>query len=191
MNIRTLVLKRIQESIEVKNAILEDNRVLNQLEEMIESICISLKNGNKIIFGGNGGSFADCIHLAAEFVSRFTMEREPLASLALGANNSILTAVGNDYDFGTVFVRELKALGQPGDVFIGLSTSGNSENIIRCINEAKAMDLVVYALTGQSGGKMNALCDCIKMPSEVTARIQEAHITLGHILCELVEKRLF
>ncbi len=186
-----LIEKRLTESINVKSAILSNEENINFIRDIAMAIHKVLSQGRKVIFAGNGGSFADSIHLAAEFVSRFTMEREPLAAVSLGANNSIMTAIGNDYEFGDVFLREIKALGVSGDVFIGISTSGNSENVIRAVEAALKMGITVFCLTGKTGGRLSSLCPCLKIPSEITARIQEAHITVGHIICELVELLMF
>ena len=186
-----LITERIRESIQTKSSLLADQESLALIDRIATSICSCLKSGGKVLFAGNGGSFADSIHLAAELVSRFTLERQPLAALALGANSSILTAVGNDYGFADLFVRELQGLGRKGDVFIGLSTSGNSENIVRAVTAAGGLGMAVYCWTGKSGGRISDMCTCLRVPSEVTARIQEAHITVGHIICELVERSLF
>ena len=180
-----------EESIEVKSALLHEKDCISCINEIVQSILNSLRSGNKIIFAGNGGSFADSIHLTAEFVSRFMVERDPLAAISLGVNNSILTAVGNDYQYEDVFVREIKALGRKGDVFIGISTSGDSKNIIRTVEAALKMGISVFCLTGKSGGMLSTLCPCLKVPSESTARIQESHITIGHIICEMVERHLY
>jgi D-sedoheptulose 7-phosphate isomerase len=188
---RQMISERIRESIQTKSLLLADQESMALIDLMASSICSCLKAGGRVLFAGNGGSFADSIHLAAELVSRFTLERDPLAAFALGANNSILTAIGNDYTFADVFVRELKALGRKGDVFIGLSTSGNSENIVRAVTAARDLGMVIYCWTGKSGGRLSDMCSCLKIPSEVTARIQEAHIMVGHIICELVERSLF
>lgn len=190
-NNRQLISDRIEESIRTKSALLADLESVALIDRMASSMCACLRNGGRVLLAGNGGSFADSMHLAAEFVARFALERDPLTALALGANSSILTAVGNDYTFADVFVRELKALGRPGDVFIGLSTSGNSENIVRAVTAAKDLGMVVYCWTGRTGGRLSDMCTCLKIPSDVTARIQEAHITVGHVICELVERSLF
>ncbi len=186
-----IIKERLAASIAVKSAILADEGIVALIADIAQAMGAALRQGRKVIFAGNGGSFADSIHLAAEFVSRFTMERAPLAAISLGANNSIITAVGNDYEFGDVFARELKALGQSGDIFVGLSTSGNSENIVRAVQAALAHGLAAFCLTGKTGGRLSDMCPCLKVPSEVTARIQEAHITVGHIICELVEQLMF
>ena len=154
-----------------------------------EDIRKSFENGGKVIFAGNGGSFSDSQHLAAEFVSRFTTDRIPLPALALATNSSNLTAIGNDYGFENIFSRELKALGCKNDIIIAMTTSGNSKNIISLVNEAEKLSINYYILTGNSGGdlfKQNKRC--LRVPSESTAIIQQLHITIGHILVGLVEK---
>ncbi len=161
------------------------------LEEVADSAKETLLKGNKIIFAGNGGSFADSIHLAAEFVSRFAFDRRPLSVLALGGNSSIMTSVGNDYRFEEVFSRELDALTRKGDVLIGISTSGNSINIIRVVQKALDRGLKVYCFTGKKESDIVKMCKCLRVPSDITARIQEAHITIGHIICGIVESELF
>lgn len=185
------IRERLEESINVKKLILKDSHLLSLIEEIADSIKESLLKGNKIIFAGNGGSFADSIHLAAEFISRFAFDRKPLSALALGGNSSIVTSVGNDYGFEEVFSRELDALARKGDVFIGISTSGNSKNIIRVVQEALDKGLKVYCFTGNKGGNVAKICKCLRVPSDITARIQEAHITIGHIICEIVESQVF
>jgi D-sedoheptulose 7-phosphate isomerase len=185
---QTMIIKRIEESISVKQTLITRKDLIEKIEEISEAAAESLRRGGKIIFAGNGGSFADSIHLAAEFVARFQIERQALASLALGANSSILTAVSNDYSFNDIFARELAALGHREDLFIGISTSGNSENIIRAIQKAKEIGLKSFCFTGESGGLLAGLADCLCVPSKTTARIQESHILIGHILCELVEE---
>ena len=149
------------------------------------------KNG-KVLFCGNGGSAADAQHIAAELSGRFLMERPPLFAEALHVNSSFMTAVANDYDFETVYARALEAYGKPGDCLVAISTSGNSPNILRVINKAKELNISIIGMTGESGGKMHDLCDLlINVPSGHTPRVQEAHILVGHILCELVEKGIF
>lgn len=149
----------------------------------------TLKNGGKVMFCGNGGSAADSQHLAAEFVGRYKMERKALNSVALTVDTSILTAVGNDYGYDDVFRRQVEGIGNKGDVLIGLSTSGNSTNVVRAFELAKSMGIVTIAFTGAAGGAMRELADvCLAVPSSVTNHIQEMHITAGHLVCELVEK---
>ena len=181
----------IKASIAVKEATLQDEHLLSQLSELIDACLASLQQGGKIIFCGNGGSFADAQHLSAEFTSRFLFDRAPLPSLALGTNNSAISAIGNDYGYEFVFSRELQSIASEKDVFVGISTSGNSPNVIAAVEVAKQMNVTTYVLTGQTGGKLKALCNCLCIPSPDTARIQECHILLGHILCGQVEKRYF
>lgn len=149
----------------------------------------SLRQGGKILFVGNGGSAADAQHLAAEFVGRFEKERRGLAAIALTTDTSILTAVGNDYGFDQVFSRQVEALARPGDVVVGISTSGNSPNVVQALMVAKDLGAITIGMTGESGGKMASICDlCIQVPSKITARIQEAHILIGHIVCAAVDE---
>lgn len=181
----------IDESISIRKAMLADAKLIGQLAHLAATCLNALKSGGKIIFAGNGGSFADAQHLSAEFTSRFQFDRAPLPSLALGTNSSAFSAIGNDYSFEQVFARELQVIAGPHDVFIPISTSGNSTNILRAVETAVTRNIAVTAWTGQSGGKLKALCDCICIPSTDTARIQECHILAGHILCELVETGYF
>lgn len=178
-------------SIDVKKLILEDRTLLGQIEGLALECLEALHAGAKIIFAGNGGSFADAQHLSAEFVSRFKFDRSPLASLTLGTNNSAMSAIANDYGYDQVFARELEAVASPGDVFIGISTSGNSLNIISAVKMATKMGISTTCLTGSSGGSLTLLCNCLRMPSHDTARIQECHITIGHIICGLIERLYF
>ena len=181
----------IEESIETKRKILETPGILDQIQEVSKVALDVLRSGRKIIFAGNGGSFADAQHLSAEFTSRFLFDRAPLASIALGTNNSAISAIGNDYGYENVFARELSSIGLSKDLFIPLSTSGNSPNILAACEVANSLGIHTVAFTGESGGKLGALCECLKVPSLETARIQESHIMLGHILCELVEGKYF
>ena len=186
-----LIIKQIESSIAVKKAILDDEKLIGQIEALATKCIESLKLGGKIIFAGNGGSFADAQHLSAEFTSRFIFDRDPLASIALGTNNSAIRAIGNDYGYDKVFARELLGLGKTEDIFIPISTSGNSPNILVAIDQAKELGLTTVALTGMGGGKMAHICQCLCVPSSETARIQECHIMIGHIVCEIVERRIF
>lgn len=185
------ITSRIEESLEVKRRLLAEGIIAPQLETLVEACLTSLKDGSKIIFAGNGGSFADAQHLSAEFTSRFHFDRAPLASIALGTNNSAISAIGNDYGYEQVFSRELLAVGRVGDVYIPITTSGNSPNIIASINAARTLGVRTVCFTGQSGGRVKDLCECICVPSTVTALIQECHIMLGHILCGLIEHAMF
>ena len=167
----------MQEHLQVLQKVMR-SALPEQLEKTAQLIDVALRRGNKILFCGNGGSAADSQHLAAEFVGRFQTERRGLPAVALTVDTSILTAVANDYGYDAVFARQVQALGQPGDVLVGLSTSGNSANVLRAIAEAKAKGMTCMA----------ACCDiCLAVPAEVTARAQEMHILMGHILCELVD----
>lgn len=171
-------------------------QVITQLTEQISEIkqfaqvCrTAIQKEGKILFMGNGGSAADAQHLAAEFVGRFVKERRALPAIALTTDTSILTAVSNDYGYDRVFERQVAALTNPGDVVVGISTSGNSPNVVKAIEEAKLLGAVTIGMTGQGGGKLAALCDlCIKVPSSHTARIQEAHILIGHIVCAAIDE---
>lgn len=180
----------IRESIAVKTALLTDVQQIDLIQRIAASIVETLRRGNKVIFCGNGGSFADSIHLAAEFVSRFQRERGPLAGVALGTNNSTLTAIGNDYSFAEVFSREVGAIGQVGDILVAISTSGNSENILRAVQVAQEIGIQVFGMTGQNGGSLAKIAESLKIPSLKTARIQESHILAGHIICELAENAM-
>jgi D-sedoheptulose 7-phosphate isomerase len=180
------------ESIEVKQKIVDDKLFLTKINQCVESIVLALKNGNKIFFAGNGGSAADAQHLTAEFTGRFYKERTPLAAICLNTNVSSITAIANDYGYSEVFVRQLTALAKKGDILAGITTSGNSENIIKAFKYAKENDILTIAFTGQKGGDLKDYADILlNVPSCDTPRIQESHITIGHIICELVEKKLF
>ncbi|WP_417801199.1 D-sedoheptulose-7-phosphate isomerase [Tenacibaculum sp.] len=183
--------KHIESSIEVKKTLLDNTVVLSNILKACELCLEAYKRGNKVILAGNGGSAADSQHIAAEFVSRFEFDRQGLPALALTTDTSILTAIGNDYGFEKLFARQIQANGQANDIFIGISTSGNSKNILLAMSEAKARGLVTIGLAG-SGGEINRYCDiCIQVPSEHTPRIQESHILIGHIICAYVEKEYF
>ena len=166
-------------------------RLTADVSKAADMIRSSLAAGGKLLIAGNGGSAADAQHIAAELTGRFVRERKPLPAIALHANASALTAVGNDYGYDQVFARELSALASPGDVLLGISTSGNSRNILRAIEAARCKKVAVIGLTGESGGQMRTVCDlCLRVPSKSTARIQEMHITIGHAICDVLEERL-
>ena len=183
--------KEILESIEVKQLLLNSLDNLKLIEELVVECIKSLKNGGKIIFCGNGGSFADSQHLTAELISKLRFDRNPLPAIALGTNSSNLTAIGNDYGFEYVFERELIAMYREHDVFIPISTSGNSENVIREIKKANELGIKTYGLTGINSGKMDDLCNTIKVSSHKTEKIQECHIMIGHVICSLIENEIF
>jgi D-sedoheptulose 7-phosphate isomerase len=166
----------------------------NENKLLISHICSAITDAfrakKKLIFAGNGGSFADAQHLAAEFVGRFKKERGPLSAMTLGTNSSLTTAIGNDYKFNDIFARELSCLGERGDIFIALSTSGNSENVLSAIQVSHERGITTFGFTGQDGGMLAKTVECIKIPSIETEIIQEGHIIMGHILCELVEREV-
>jgi len=182
----------VSESIAVKNKVLSDPNLLNVVGETIPVIIAALKKGNRIYFCGNGGSAADAQHLAAEFSGRFYIDRDALPAEALHCNTSYLTAVANDYSYDLVYARLVKGITQKGDVLIGLSTSGNSANILKAFEVAKEKGVITIGFTGETGGKMKSVSDyLINVPSKDTPRIQESHILLGHIICQLVEEQYF
>ncbi len=182
----------LHQSIAVKQNIIQSPALLSEIELVVEKLVIAFSNGNKVLFCGNGGSAADAQHLSAEFSGRFYTDRDPLPSEALHCNTSYITAVGNDYGFELIYSRIVKGIGRPGDVLIGLSTSGNSANITNALQVAKEIGMITVGFTGETGGKMKGLCDhLLNVPSNDTPRIQESHITIGHIMCQLVEEKLF
>ncbi len=189
---RSYIKEQLNESIKIKQMIYNDKSIISLIQDIAEEIIRVFKNGNKTLIAGNGGSAADAQHMAGEFVSKFYFDRHGLPAIALSTDTSIITAIGNDYGFERLFARQVQAIGVKGDIFIGISTSGNSSNIIKALEESKQLGLTTVGLTGQNGGKMPNLCDyCIKVPSTETPRIQEAHILIEHILCALVEKAIF
>ncbi len=182
----------IQSSIDVKKQVLENESLINTINDVIEVITNAFSNGNHVYFCGNGGSAADAQHLAAEFSGRFYTDRKALPAEALHCNTSYLTAVANDYSFDVIYSRLIDGIGKEGDVLVGLSTSGNSKNIINAFETAAAKKMITVGFTGATGGKMNELSNyLINIPSTDTPRIQESHIMVGHIICELVEKKIF
>lgn len=184
------LVKLFKESCRVKESFINDN--LNKLVKVIEVLTAALKAGNKIMIFGNGGSAADAQHIAAEFVNRFIIERPPLPAIALTTDTSVITSIGNDYDFSEIFAKQIRALGQQGDVAWGISTSGNSPNVLKGLELAKKMGLVTLAFTGKDGGAIAQVADVsLNVSSNSTARIQETHITAGHAICELVDIKLF
>lgn len=186
------IKESIENSIKVKNDILKNEEILLKIEESYKTICKCFRNGNKILFCGNGGSAADAQHLSAELSGRFKIDREPLDAEALHVNTSYITAVANDYSYDEVFSRLVKAKGKRGDVLIGLSTSGNSRNVVKAFEVAKEKGMITIAFTGSKQNILEVISDIIiKVPSDDTANIQESHIMVGHIICGLVEKELF
>lgn len=182
----------IRHSIDVKELIYSDDKLIKTIEDVVDSIVNCYENGGKVLFCGNGGSAADAQHLAAELSGRFYFDRPPLFAEALHVNTSYVTAVSNDYTFDIIYSRLVQAMGMENDILIGLSTSGNSTNIIKAFETAKGRGMTTIAFTGINGGKIKELSDyLINVPSTDTPRIQEAHIMIGHIVCELVEKGIF
>lgn len=182
----------IASSVAVKTAVSESQTILNAIQSSVDMITHAFKSGNRIYFCGNGGSAADAQHLAAEFSGRFYKDRPALPAEALHANSSYLTAVANDYGYDKVYARLIEGIAQTGDILIGLSTSGNSENIIQAFQVAKSKSVKTIGFTGDTGGKMKLLSDIwIPVPSSDTPRIQESHIMIGHIICQLVEENYF
>ncbi|MFV0471060.1 MAG: D-sedoheptulose 7-phosphate isomerase [Paludibacteraceae bacterium] len=187
-----LIEDRIKSSIDVKEKMLVDKTLLSKIEEVSSILIDAFRDGRKVLFCGNGGSAADAQHLAAELSGRFYFDRAPLPAEALHVNTSYLTAVANDYGYDKVFSRMIQGSGFEGDVLIGLSTSGNSDNILKAFEEAKKNKMKTVALTGNTGGKMKDIVNILlNVPSDDTPRIQEAHILLGHIICEIVEAKMF
>lgn len=185
-------MQQIEDAIAVKRALLEDADLLDGVEVVIERCISALKAGGKVLFAGNGGSAADAQHLAAELSGRFYFDRPPLYAEALHVNTSYLTAVGNDYGYEQSFSRMSEALCRPGDVYFLLSTSGNSPNVLAAAEVGKTKGTFLVGMTGRDGGQLKDVTDlCLRMPSDDTPRIQEAHMLIGHIICEEVEKRMF
>ncbi|HEU4982999.1 MAG TPA: D-sedoheptulose 7-phosphate isomerase [Acidobacteriaceae bacterium] len=187
-----LVQKQLGISIRTMQSVLDDPNTISTLVAAAGCTAAAMQQGRKLMVAGNGGSAADSQHLVAEFVSRLTVDRRALPAIALTVDTSILTAIGNDYDYQNVFERQIEALGQRGDVFLALSTSGNSKNILKSLACARAMGIKTIGFSGSGGGRMAELCDySVVVPSSVTMNIQECHIALEHIFCMLVEKRIF
>jgi D-sedoheptulose 7-phosphate isomerase len=186
------IRKSIEASIAVKERLLEDAKLVATVSKVTEIMIDAFRAGNKVLLFGNGGSAADAQHIAAEFVGRFAFDRPALPALALSVNTSCVTAIGNDYGFDLVFSRQIEALAHRGDVAIGISTSGQSANVLRAMSTARKMGLHTVGLTGSPGGKLaDAVDHCICAPSNETPRIQECHILIGHIISELVEQTIF
>jgi D-sedoheptulose 7-phosphate isomerase len=182
----------LRASIAVKQAMLGDEALLRRIGEIAGAIASALAQGNKLVLAGNGGSAADAQHIASEFVGQFSGDRPGIAAVALTTDTSVLTSVANDYGFEQVFSRQVATLGRSGDVLLAISTSGNSANIVAAVEAARDSGMFTVALTGASGGQVRRLCDlCLRVPSDDTPRIQEAHILVGHMLCALVERRLY
>jgi len=186
------IKKIIKASIDTKQSVLQNEGLLKTIDTSVDVIVKAFRNGKRVYFCGNGGSAADAQHLAAEFSGRFYTDRKALPAEALHCNTSYLTAVGNDYGFEEIYSRLIDGIGEQGDVLVGLSTSGNSPNILKAFKTAKKKEMITIGFTGKSGGEMRQLCDhLINIPSTDTPRIQESHIMVGHIICQLVEEKFF
>ena len=184
------IVRSFKESSHLNEVFVNEN--LLKIVEIVEALTLALKRRNKILIFGNGGSAADAQHLAAEFVNRFMIERPPLAAMALSTDTSVITSIGNDYDFSEIFSKQIRALGQEGDVAWGISTSGNSPNVVKALATANKMKLVTIGLTGKDGGAIAGIVDYwLNVSSNSTPRIQEVHITAGHVICEMVDFKLF
>ena len=189
---KAYIKDQIKKSYETKQAIYTNDTLLNNIEEVAKKCVALYKTDKKTILAGNGGSAADAQHIAAELVGRYGFDRPSIPSLALTTDTSNLTAIGNDYGYDQVFSRQLEGMGQEGDIFIGISTSGNSINIIKAFESAKKKNIMTVALTGRDGGEMAKMADIsLIVPSDSTPRIQESHILIGHILCDIIEKEIF
>jgi D-sedoheptulose 7-phosphate isomerase len=192
MKTQEIIIEQIKKSIEVKNALLMNISLINNIEKAADVITLAYRTGNKTLLAGNGGSAADAQHIAGEFVSRFYFDRPGIPSIALTTDTSIITAIGNDYGYDKLFERQVQAQGVEGDVFIGISTSGSSRNVVEALKAAKEKKIFTIGLTGLKHGAMDEFCDVsIKVPSSETPRIQESHILIGHIICCIVEENLF
>ena len=186
---KAIIEKRLQEALNLKQRLLADSELVFLTEKSAQVCIASLKAGGKILFCGNGGSAADAQHLAAELTGRYLIDRRPLYAEALHVNTSYLTAVANDYSYNDIYARLVEGMGRPDDILFAISTSGNSENILKAAEKARILGMTVIGMTGSTGGKMKSLADIsLQMPSNDTPRIQEGHILIGHIICELIEQ---
>lgn len=184
------IIKIFRESSQTQESFVNDN--LSRIVAAVEAVTSALKAGNKILLFGNGGSAADAQHLAAEFVNRFVIERPPLPAIALTTDTSIITSIGNDYDFSDIFCKQIRAIGQKGDIAWGMSTSGTSANVVKAMETAKKIGMITIGLTGRDGGDIARIVDHpLNVSSTSTPRIQEVHITIGHVICEMVDFKLF
>jgi D-sedoheptulose 7-phosphate isomerase len=189
-DIEDIIIQIFKESCHLKEVFINEN--LSKIVRVVDAIIETLKNGKKILLFGNGGSAADAQHLAAEFVNRFLIERPPLPAIALTTDTSVITSIANDYDYADIFAKQVRAIGQAGDIAWGISTSGSSPNVVKALETAKKMDMITIAFTGKDGGKMAPMADyALNVPSTMVPRIQEVHITAGHAICEMVDYKLF
>lgn len=187
-----IIKGQIKDSISVKEKILGDEKLLEMIENAADIITKSYESGGKLLLCGNGGSAGDAQHIAGEMVARFRLERKALSAIAFNTNSSVVTAIGNDYEYNYIFERQVEAFGREGDVLLSISTSGNSESVVRAINKAKEMNISTVSLLGKDGGVCKGISDyAIVVPSDDTPRIQESHIMIGHIICDIVERRIY
>ena len=185
-----IIVNIFKESAQLKESFVNEN--LLRIVQVVEAITAALKSGSKILLFGNGGSAADAQHLAAEFVNRFLIERPPLPAISLSTDTSIITSIGNDYDFSEIFSKQIRAIGHAGDVAWGISTSGTSKNVLKGLEQAKKMGLITIGMTGKDGGDIAGIVDySLNVASSSTPRIQEVHITVGHVICQMVDLKLF
>lgn len=187
-----IIKSQIADSIETKSKIMSDEKLVKMIEDVSEAIIESYKHGHTLLLCGNGGSAGDAQHIAGEMVARFRIERKALSAIAFNTNSSVVTAIGNDYEYNKIFERQVEAFGHEGDVLIAISTSGNSESVVRAINKSKEMGIKTVSLLGKDGGACKEISDyAIVVPSNDTPRIQESHIMIGHIICDIVERKMF
>lgn len=192
MNVKEIIKSQIDDSVNVKKAIMENDDLVSMIEQSADEIVKCYKAGHTLLLCGNGGSAGDAQHIAGEMVARFRIERKALSAIAFNTNSSVVTAIGNDYEYNKIFERQVEAFGHEGDVLIAISTSGNSESVVRAIEKAKEMGIKTVSFLGKDGGKCKGISDySIIVPSEDTPRIQESHIMVGHIICDIVERRMF
>ncbi|MDD5167572.1 MAG: D-sedoheptulose 7-phosphate isomerase [Syntrophales bacterium] len=185
-----IIVNIFKESCQLKESFVNEN--LGRIVQAVEAVTAALKSGNKVLIFGNGGSAADAQHLAAEFVNRFLIERPPLPAIALCTDTSVITSIGNDYDFSEIFSKQIRAIGHAGDIAWGISTSGTSKNVVKGLDQAKKMGLITIGMTGKDGGDIAGIVDHhLNVSSNATPRIQEVHITIGHVICQMVDLRLF
>jgi D-sedoheptulose 7-phosphate isomerase len=190
--LNAFVARELYKSMEIIDRMRTSAEFMTAIEAIARRCIAAYRGHNKLLLAGNGGSAADAQHIAGELVGKYAFDRQALAAVALCVDTSVLTAVGNDYGYDKIFERQIAALGRPGDVFIGISTSGRSQNILRALAEARRRELVCVGFTGRAGGEMAGLCDfCLRVPSEETPKIQEGHIVAAHIICALIEQDLF
>lgn len=189
-DLENIIVRIFREGIQLKETFLSEN--ISRIIKVVDAVTAALKGGNKILLFGNGGSAADAQHIAAEFVNRFLIERPPLPAIALSTDTSVITSIANDYDFSDVFAKQIRAIGQAGDVAWGISTSGMSPNVVKALETAKKMEMVTIGMTGKDGGQIARIVDhSLHVPSSSTPRVQEVHTVISHVICEMIDFKLF